>query len=43
GNEKNRLFGQFAAGALLCSIPVVALYLSVQKQIVGGLTTGSVK
>lgn len=43
GNEKNRLFGQFAAGALLCSIPVVALYLAVQKQIVGGLTTGSVK
>lgn len=43
GNEANRLFGQFAAGALLCSIPVVALYLAVQKQIVGGLTTGSVK
>ena len=43
GNEANRLFGQFAAGALLCSIPVVLLYLSVQKQIVGGLTTGSVK
>ena len=43
GNERNRLFGQFAAGALLCSIPVVALYLAVQKQIVGGLTTGSVK
>ncbi|MDN5796431.1 MAG: sugar ABC transporter permease [Intrasporangium sp.] len=43
GNEANRLFGQFAAGALLCSIPVVALYLAVQKQIVGGLTAGSVK
>ncbi|HET7396988.1 MAG TPA: sugar ABC transporter permease [Intrasporangium sp.] len=43
GNEKNRLFGQFAAGSLLCSIPVVLLYLSVQKQLVGGLTTGSVK
>lgn len=43
GNEKNRLFGQFAAGALLCSIPVVLLYLSAQKQLVGGLTTGSVK
>ncbi|MEO7449113.1 MAG: ABC transporter permease subunit [Humibacillus sp.] len=43
GNEANRLFGQFAAGALLCSIPVVALYLAVQRQLVGGLTTGSVK
>lgn len=43
GNEANRLFGQFAAGALLCSIPVMALYLSFQKQLVGGLTTGSVK
>lgn len=43
GNERNRLFGQFAAGALLGSIPVVLLYLSVQRQIVGGLTTGSVK
>jgi arabinogalactan oligomer/maltooligosaccharide transport system permease protein len=43
GNERNRLFGQFAAGALFCSVPVVALYLAVQKQIVGGLTTGSVK
>lgn len=43
GNERNRLFGQFAAGALICSIPVVALYLAVQRQLVGGLTTGSVK
>lgn len=43
GNERNRLFGQFAAGSLLVSIPVVLLYLSVQKQLVGGLTTGSVK
>ncbi len=43
GNEKNRLFGQFAAGSLLCSIPVVIIYLIAQKQIIGGLTTGSVK
>lgn len=43
GNEKNRLFGQFAAGSLLCSIPVVLLYLFAQKQLVGGLTQGSVK
>lgn len=43
GNERNRLFGQFAAGALLASIPVVLLYLAFQKQLVGGLTQGSVK
>ena len=43
GNERNRLFGQFAAGALLASVPVVLLYLSFQRQLVGGLTQGSVK
>lgn len=43
GNERNRLFGQFAAGALLASLPVVLLYLSFQRQLVGGLTQGSVK
>jgi arabinogalactan oligomer/maltooligosaccharide transport system permease protein len=43
GNEKNRLFGQFAAGSLLCSIPIVLIYLVAQKQIIGGLTQGSVK
>lgn len=43
GNERNRLFGQFAAGALLASVPVVMLYLAFQKQLVGGLTQGSVK
>ena len=43
GKERNQFFGQFAAGALLASVPVVLLYLSFQKQLVGGLTTGSVK
>lgn len=43
GNEANRLFGMFAAGALLCSLPVMALYLGFQRQLVGGLTQGSVK
>lgn len=43
GNERNRLFGQFSAGALLASIPVVLLYLAFQRQLVGGLTQGSVK
>ncbi len=43
GNEKNRLFGQFAAGSLLASFPVVLLYLGFQKYLVGGMTQGSVK
>jgi arabinogalactan oligomer/maltooligosaccharide transport system permease protein len=43
GKERNSLFGQFAAGALLASLPVVLLYLGFQKQLVGGLTQGSVK
>lgn len=43
GTGANQFFGQFAAGALLASIPVVALYLAFQKQLVGGLTQGSVK
>jgi arabinogalactan oligomer/maltooligosaccharide transport system permease protein len=43
GNERNRLFGQFSAGALLAAIPVVLLYLSFQRQLIGGLTQGSVK
>ncbi len=43
GKEKNSLFGQFSAGALLASVPTVLLYLAFQKQLVGGLTQGSVK
>jgi len=41
--DRNRYFGQFCAGALLASFPVVLLYLGFQKQLVGGLTQGSVK
>ncbi|GAB3621031.1 ABC transporter permease subunit [Glutamicibacter endophyticus] len=33
----------FAAGAVLAAIPVMALFLFLQKYIVGGLTAGSVK
>ncbi|HET8988826.1 MAG TPA: sugar ABC transporter permease [Humibacillus sp.] len=43
GNDANTLFGRFTAGALLASIPVMVLYLAFQRQLVGGLTTGSVK
>lgn len=33
----------FAAGAILVSLPVVALFFALQKQLVGGLTAGGVK
>ena len=33
----------FAAGAILVSIPVMALFFLLQKQLVEGLTAGSVK
>ncbi|MDQ2625109.1 MAG: sugar ABC transporter permease [Actinomycetota bacterium] len=36
-------WGLFAAGAVISAIPVVLLFLFLQKYIVGGLTAGSVK
>ncbi len=36
-------WGVFAAGALLAAIPIVALYLFLQRYIVSGLTAGAVK
>lgn len=42
-NEYSENWGPFAAGALLAAIPVVILFLFLQKFIVGGLTAGSVK
>lgn len=42
-SDFNRDWGKFAAGALVSAVPVVALYLALQDQIVGGLTAGSVK
>jgi arabinogalactan oligomer/maltooligosaccharide transport system permease protein len=41
--DRNKYFGPFCAGAMLASLPVVLLYLGFQKQLVGGLTQGSVK
>ncbi len=43
GTTANELFGMFAAGSVLCSLPVMLLYLAFQRQLVGGLTQGSVK
>jgi len=36
-------WGLFAAGAVVSAVPVLALFLFLQKYIVGGLTAGSVK
>ena len=36
-------WGHFAAGALLVSAPVMALFFGLQKYLVGGLTAGAVK
>lgn len=41
--DRNQYLGQFAMGALLASLPVVLLYLAFQRQLVSGLTQGSVK
>ena len=41
GREAN--WGQFAAGSVLAGIPVVALFIFLQKYIVSGLTAGAVK
>jgi arabinogalactan oligomer/maltooligosaccharide transport system permease protein len=36
-------WGHFAAGAVLVSLPVMALFLALEKHLVGGLTSGAVK
>jgi len=36
-------WGYFAAGSIIVSIPVVLLFLYLQKYLVSGLTAGSVK
>ncbi|MCU0701796.1 MAG: sugar ABC transporter permease [Myxococcaceae bacterium] len=36
-------WGHFAAGALLVSAPVMALFFALQRYLVGGLTAGAVK
>jgi arabinogalactan oligomer/maltooligosaccharide transport system permease protein len=41
--DRSNNLGVFAAGALLTAIPVVALFLFLQRYIVGGMTAGGVK
>jgi arabinogalactan oligomer/maltooligosaccharide transport system permease protein len=42
-DQRNTNFGVFAAGAILLSVPIVALFQVLQRYIVGGLTAGAVK
>lgn len=42
-DQLNANWGQFAAGAVIASLPVLVLFLLLQRYIVGGLTAGSVK
>ena len=42
-DQYGQAWGPFAAGALMAAIPVTALFLFLQKWIIGGLTAGSVK
>jgi arabinogalactan oligomer/maltooligosaccharide transport system permease protein len=41
--EYNAAWGKFAAGAVIVSLPVMAIFYAVQRHLVGGLTAGSVK
>lgn len=43
GNAYDMNWGPFTAGALLASVPVVIIFISLQRFIVSGLTAGSVK
>ena len=43
GDRYSENWGPFAAGALLAALPVLLLFIFLQKFIVGGLTAGSVK
>jgi len=42
-SELSANWGLFAAGAVIAAIPVLVLFMSLQRWIVGGLTAGSVK
>jgi arabinogalactan oligomer/maltooligosaccharide transport system permease protein len=41
--EQTTAWGPFAAGAILVSVPVMALFYVAQRQLVAGLTAGGVK
>ena len=43
GGQYNAYWGPFAAGSLLASVPIIIVFMSLQRYIIGGLTAGSVK
>jgi arabinogalactan oligomer/maltooligosaccharide transport system permease protein len=43
GGQFSENWGPFAAGSIIASVPIVIIFLSLQKYIVNGLTAGSVK
>ena len=43
GAQFDQRWGVFAAGALIGGLPIMIIYLILQDQIIGGLTTGAVK
>ncbi len=43
GGQYSAYWGPFAAGSLLASIPIIIVFMSLQRYIIGGLTAGSVK
>ena len=43
GAYQTPLWGNFAAGSIIAAIPVMALFLFLQKYLVSGLTAGAVK
>jgi arabinogalactan oligomer/maltooligosaccharide transport system permease protein len=43
GTEQSQQWGLFAAGAVISAIPVLVLFLFLQRYIVSGLTAGAVK
>ena len=43
GQQFGQNWGPFAAGSLLAAIPLVAIFLSMQRFIIGGLTQGATK
>lgn len=42
-NQLTSRWGLFAAGSMIAALPVLVLFLSLQRYIVGGLSSGSVK
>ena len=42
-DERTKLEPVFAAGGFLTAIPIVVLFIFLQKQLVSGLSSGSVK